>query len=785
MDPLPLEFSLTLDMLGDWHVGSGAGRPGDVDRLVARDADGFPYIPAKTVTGILRDACEQVAWGLDEGRPGPWCSWVEYLFGSQPSAEGQEPAAELPRPAALSIRPARLADELRRALGTRPALAAAATFVKPGVALDPGSGRALDDHLRFDELVRGGVRLSAAVTWSPPEDPQAALTSSALLIAGARALQRLGGKRRRGSGRCECQIDGARVGAALDWIANHVENVPAVPKRESDPPPTPPATAATGSWKAVQLRLECRSPLAVPARTVGNVVETLDFLPGTQLLPEVTRRLGKLGVDVRSAIGCGDLLVTHATVEVGGHRGQPVPFALRQDKLDGGLGKGGQAYNLWAEQPPATRQVKPHAPGWLGATRAGFLPPFGVVERTVRTHNTIQDRVQRPTADVGGVYSYEAIVAGSVLCAEVRFRASLAEQLGRAQRDWWKVLAGTYKLGRAKKDDYGDVAVTVVGTAADVPATRPVPGGVFAVWLLSDVLLDDARLRPTREPAVLAEVLGSALGVHLTLLRCEARDRRTESWNVRWGLPRPSLFGLAAGSCFEFRLDGPAPDDLGARLAAVEAGGIGRRRAEGYGQLRIHDPLLADPLSQAKADVKAPPPNPAPTAGPVLRTRDPGHAWARLLEKEAWRREIAALALARAADAAWRKRVLGIGYDSQGSSPPASQLGALRSAAGSLQDLAAWLAALGGVRNRCDKWPQGSLQNLGDLAAKVFDLLDPDQRLKAIVLTDDGERALTSELRAEAVHTLIDACIRAHRREEEHRTKAAHEAAAQGGIHGA
>nr|MDT0667616.1 RAMP superfamily CRISPR-associated protein [Micromonospora sp. DSM 115978] len=52
-------------MLTDWHVGAGSGRPGDVDRLVARDPDGLPYLPAKTVTGMWRDACEVAARALD------------------------------------------------------------------------------------------------------------------------------------------------------------------------------------------------------------------------------------------------------------------------------------------------------------------------------------------------------------------------------------------------------------------------------------------------------------------------------------------------------------------------------------------------------------------------------------------------------------------------------------------------------------------------------------------------------------------------------------------------
>lgn len=84
---VPTEFILDITMLSDWHIGNGAGRVGDIDSLVQRDYHGLPYIPAKTLTGIWRDACELVATGLDNGIPATWTQWVIYLFGDQPALE--------------------------------------------------------------------------------------------------------------------------------------------------------------------------------------------------------------------------------------------------------------------------------------------------------------------------------------------------------------------------------------------------------------------------------------------------------------------------------------------------------------------------------------------------------------------------------------------------------------------------------------------------------------------------------------------------------------------------
>src|SRR5258707_3514208 len=130
-------FKVRLKMLADWHVGTGAGRPGSVDSMLARDADGFPFIPAKTLNGIWRDALERLTLGLDGGNEGPWSKWVERIFGNQPALPGATPTVK-PNRSLLEIRPARLPETLRERIKTAKdrRLFNALTFIKPGVAID-------------------------------------------------------------------------------------------------------------------------------------------------------------------------------------------------------------------------------------------------------------------------------------------------------------------------------------------------------------------------------------------------------------------------------------------------------------------------------------------------------------------------------------------------------------------------------------------------------------------------------------------------------------------------
>jgi len=49
-----------IQFFSDWHCGSGLAAGADVDALVIKDRDGFPYIPGKTIKGLVREAIETI-----------------------------------------------------------------------------------------------------------------------------------------------------------------------------------------------------------------------------------------------------------------------------------------------------------------------------------------------------------------------------------------------------------------------------------------------------------------------------------------------------------------------------------------------------------------------------------------------------------------------------------------------------------------------------------------------------------------------------------------------------
>ena len=399
-----------ITMLSDWHVGSGTGRPGSIDRLVQRDPHNLPYIPAKTLTGILRDGCELVVAGLDEGSGGRWHEWLEYLFGSQPPLEPQG-TEKTPVTAALSMRSAHFPASLQQALQQKRELQAALTFVKPGVAIDPKSGTAEPECLRFEEMVRSGSYLEAKYELNVTglEDLQIH-TLEAILVAGAALVERLGGKRRRGAGKCQIKLPGIDLTTALKYLEGEP---PVLPASLELTPSKSLETEKLGKWYEIELHLETQSHLIIHARTLGNLVSTLDYIPGTALLPIVAKQLRSI-VDASNAIANNRLIISNATPEVEQQQGRAMPFALFQEKLNDKL-----IYNRIGESFQVDRD--PEDRPQLKGMRSGYVGQkiYATGSTGVATHNTVEDAIQRPAEDVGGVYSYETIPP------QTKFRARL------------------------------------------------------------------------------------------------------------------------------------------------------------------------------------------------------------------------------------------------------------------------------------------------------------------------------------------------------------------------
>lgn len=803
------EFTIQLEFLSDWHIGSGMGRPGDVDRLVQRDRHKLPYIPAKSLTGIWRDACERVAYGLDNGQPdGVWQQWATYLFGDQPALRGPDDQTEhRPLPAALSIRSAHFPRGLQDALIPKPRLHNLICIIKPGIKIEALTGCAEPDCLRMEERVRGGAILTADCAFNLLADEDSRKIAYALLVAGTQFMERIGGKRRRGAGKCRCMIPGESTNGWIDWIDQTRKPEPPPKPNEQDTSLDSSATItlkpnSEGSWECFDLAIEALSPLVIATRTIGNVVESLDYIPGNHLLRLILNRLRQLNLldsaAIHRAIAQHNLIITPATIEIGNKLGRPVPLCWEADKQAGGLRKGGPVYNRFVESERPDLQLKGERGYYIGSSEDGNLPASALVKKGIATHNVIDDRVQRPTEEVGGVFSYEAITPDTCFRAHLRLRHTLAHQIKQAYRDqqtkepkssdWWIKLGGNKRIGVSKKDDYGAVCLTVQEAGLPNQLSQGLkPGQLLYVWLLSDTLIRDQRLRFSTQVEDLKQELSQALGSDVTLHTVDARQQtsRVESWQCSWGLPRPSMVGIQAGSCFVFRSDS---DISAGSLQRVQIEGIGDRTTEGYGQVCFNDPLIMDSTSdKTPRSSNSNSSNSEQSEHPLLGEQSNGFAYARIIEREAWRDAIRWRSLELAADPNEREKHLAL----KSTNPPNSQLGALNSTLRQLrstdesdqQTVIQWINKVREISNRHDKWKIGDqspalskTESLVNSNSQIWQILTPKSEdgkqpnpkfWDDITLTVSGHEHLRQELWAEAVRVFVDVCIRAHRRDQE------------------
>jgi len=49
------KLTYTVRFFSDWHCGSGLAAGADVDALVVKDGEGLPFIPGKTIKGLVRE----------------------------------------------------------------------------------------------------------------------------------------------------------------------------------------------------------------------------------------------------------------------------------------------------------------------------------------------------------------------------------------------------------------------------------------------------------------------------------------------------------------------------------------------------------------------------------------------------------------------------------------------------------------------------------------------------------------------------------------------------------
>jgi CRISPR/Cas system CSM-associated protein Csm3 (group 7 of RAMP superfamily) len=181
-------ITYNIQFYAEWHCGSGLSKGADVDALVIRNALDLPYIPGKTLKGLLREAAETLAV-LGHADP----SHVEELFGTR-----TESGATTLQPGCAVFSNAELSTMFQQAIDQQGPTAVSHLFRQHASTAIDKDGQAKDHSLRRIETVIP-MTLYATVAHIPE-----ALVP--LLEQCLQFTKRIGVHRNRGLGRCDLAL---------------------------------------------------------------------------------------------------------------------------------------------------------------------------------------------------------------------------------------------------------------------------------------------------------------------------------------------------------------------------------------------------------------------------------------------------------------------------------------------------------------------------------------------------------------------------------------------------
>lgn len=83
-----MTINYQIEFFSYWHVSSGLSGGTYADSVVNKDVNGLPYIPGRTIKGLLRDAAELICSFSKDSLVSS--SFIEQVFGVHPSKEDLE-----------------------------------------------------------------------------------------------------------------------------------------------------------------------------------------------------------------------------------------------------------------------------------------------------------------------------------------------------------------------------------------------------------------------------------------------------------------------------------------------------------------------------------------------------------------------------------------------------------------------------------------------------------------------------------------------------------------------
>ncbi len=188
-----MQRKLTITFLSDWQVSSGLGDGSIADSVLIRDAEGLPYLPGRTLKGIIREGARTLVYAKPELE-----AIHRKIFG-KPAGEGSNSYLS----GSLRVGRADLLSALRDSLlafpyQERQQYLKDLTTIRHQIAIDADKGVTQKHSLRGIECGIAGLQFGCDVSMAGLHEEFA----DRWLQAACSAVCNIGSGKNRGMGRC-------------------------------------------------------------------------------------------------------------------------------------------------------------------------------------------------------------------------------------------------------------------------------------------------------------------------------------------------------------------------------------------------------------------------------------------------------------------------------------------------------------------------------------------------------------------------------------------------------
>ncbi len=558
-----------LELLEDFHIGSGAGTIGLFDDGQIKDEHGIPQINPSTFKGLLKDSCEDLVQIQ-------YKDWDDTLFKQVFIQHDYLNSLDI----IVSTDTARIdADK---------------TLIHYFTKISSETGTAETGTLRSIECGAKGMIFKIIVIYSAPGTH--ADTIRSFLTDGLKNIKSIGGHRRRGFGAVKTTILRSSV----------VEIDPGSLKTpESDK-------------LLVKIKLEADTLFSAKAQ-MGNLLQTNDYIPGTTILGmfrsiKVSHRFaGSYLDDGNCSVSCFYPLPSDDKgIDL---KILPAPLSLRKRKTVINQPKGMCSVPVWG--------IRSQAQGRFGEVLSSMIVSNSMQDEEqdikestkgmydgyicteiddklwakaeyykasiiLQQRNAI-DRASQSTK-LGGVFIEQKVQKDTIFQGTISFKQIAdAKQFIQDLNPW---LSGNAKVHLGKGAMPAVISCTKAAQELSVPVE--LKGTSFTITMLSDCILMDEQLFPQGDLSVktLSDLLGDGFAdTDFLLLQKASRNGIASSFSGLSGLRRFRDLTIRKGSCYRFRYLGNNPALLIQRLVSLQNVGIGFRKFEGFGSISINHPI--------------------------------------------------------------------------------------------------------------------------------------------------------------------------------------------------